>query len=898
VSPELWSSIVRALDDSRYLIVLANPGSAQSTWVNREIEHWLSTKPIATVLPVLTGGGWAWDEERRAFSAEGSDAVPPALAAAFTEEPRHLDLRWAHDDPPFDARSPRFRLALAELAAPMRGMSKDELMGEDLRQHRRTMRLAVTVASILVALLVAAVVASFVAVGNANRAKRNEARAEENEARAQEQASIATSRQLAAEARTFLEDQLDLALLLGVASHQERPTVESRAILVDALATAPQMRRFLHGGGQPVVDIAPGSGPTEELTIDATHNVRSWDLDRGTAVDLGTSGPEDRLAIRPHHGEVASAGSAGLSIWSTADGQRRRLDWAPPVLAEGGLAFSDDGELLAATGEDGTVMVLDLDAQRVEILEGEADDMTDLYTFGFAFSLDKRWLAATFGDGGVAIADLRGGKFTILPQQYGHTDRVAFSPDSRSFAFAAAGGEVKVVALPNLEETVLRPQDPSVTEFSGLLSDVFPVAFRPDGSELLVGNPDGVVDRWPLRPTDDPTTARATVLPLARSAITDLAFTDASTVLVADQSGAIEQWDVGAPESFGTTVRRVAEADALAVSEAGDFVAVGGCDPSAVIDLGDAGLECSDGLIVVAPTGDGPAKRIHAHENFVESLTFTADGTAVISGGRDGRIVRSEVQGSGTRTLAEPGSTVTDVVLSPDGLTVASSNFNGAVLLTAVDTGETRTLQPAGDTSGPLGGFEWMTSVAFTPDGAALYGGSREGKLRRWLLPSGAVSPVADMGGDNEIVDLAVSPDGTRLAVLSGGTLRWLDTASGTWTADAPIGDAFVSIAFDPTGSQVAYASSGGAAVTDLESGRLVGEPWMPASASYSTVAWGGPPHDPVLAVTDADGATWWRASDDRLVAAACGRANRELDPDERSRYLLDPVTGAQGCPV
>ena len=759
VSPELWGSIAKALDESRYLIVLASHPAAESTWVNREIEHWLGTKPISTVLPVLTGGEWTWDDERHAFAA-GSTAVPPALAAAFTEEPRHLDLRWAHEENGFDARSPRFRLALGELAAPMRGMSKDELMGEDLRQHRRTIRLAWTVASVLVVLLAAAIVASVVAVGNADRARRNEARA-------QEQASIATSRQLAAEARTYLEDELDLALLLAVTSHEERPTVESRAILVDALGTAPQMLRYLHGEGEPLLDVAPGVDPLQQLAVDATGNVRRWDPDRTTTVDLdhgldlGEPGRAGRVAVRPHHDEVAAARPDGLSIWRAADGQWRRLDWAPPVLAEGALAFSDDGQLLAATRDDGRVVVLDLDAEDAYVLDGEIDDPTDLSSFGFAFSPDQRWLAATFGDGGVAVADLRSKELTVLPQQYGHTERVAFSPDSRTFAFAAAGGEVKLVSVPSLEEAVLRPADPDVTEFTGLLTDVFPLVFSPDGSELLVGGPDGVVHRWSLPAPSDATGTPAGVLPLSRSGLSELAFADASTLLVADQSGTIEQWDLDAPDSFGTPVGPVAEAQAVTVSASGDLVAVGGCDPSAVSDLGEGGVECSDGVIVVAPTSGGPATTIHAHRDFVDALTFTADGSAVVSGGRDGRIVRSELSDGASRTLADPGSSVTDLALSPDGSTVASSNFNGAVLLTAVQTGQTEVLLPAGDTS-RLDGFEWMTSVAFTPDGATLYAGSRDGRLRRWSLPSGAVDEVADLGTDNEIADLAVSLDGTQ----------------------------------------------------------------------------------------------------------------------------------------
>jgi WD40 repeat protein len=409
-----------------------------------------------------------------------------------------------------------------------------------------------------------------------------------------------------------------------------------------------------------------------------------------------------------------------------------------------------------------------------------------------------------------------------------------------------------------------------------------------------VGGPDGVVHRWSLPATSDDTAAPTGVLPLSRSGISELAFADVSTLMVADQSGTIEQWDLDAPESFGTPVGPVAAAQVVTVSEDGKLVAVGGCYPSSVIDLGDAGLECSDGVIVVQPTTGGAATTIHAHRDFVDALAFTADGSSVISGGRDGRIVRSELLGGATRTLAEPGGSVTDLVLSPDGMSVASSNFNGAIMLTSVDTGHTKTLLPAGDTS-TLGAFEWMTSVGFTPDGASLYAGSREGRLRRWALPSGAASTVAELGADSEIADLAVSVDGTRVAVLVNGTVRWLGTSDGAWL-DEPAIDGVGSIAFAPDGTQLAYWSSDGLAVRDLESRRLVGEPWRPASSAYGAVAWGGPGEDPVLAMTDESGGTWWRAGDDRLVLAACERANRALDAEERARFLLDPATTAGAC--
>ena len=41
-SPELWGTIEAALRDSRWLILLASPEAAQSSWVDREVAWWLA----------------------------------------------------------------------------------------------------------------------------------------------------------------------------------------------------------------------------------------------------------------------------------------------------------------------------------------------------------------------------------------------------------------------------------------------------------------------------------------------------------------------------------------------------------------------------------------------------------------------------------------------------------------------------------------------------------------------------------------------------------------------------------------------------------------------------------------------------------------------------------------
>ena len=77
--PNLWSAIERALDDSKWFILLASPASAQSQWVNKEIIRWIDTKSVNHILPVVTDGTWDWDATAGDFTVESS-AVPDSAA--------------------------------------------------------------------------------------------------------------------------------------------------------------------------------------------------------------------------------------------------------------------------------------------------------------------------------------------------------------------------------------------------------------------------------------------------------------------------------------------------------------------------------------------------------------------------------------------------------------------------------------------------------------------------------------------------------------------------------------------------------------------------------------------------------------------------------------------------
>jgi hypothetical protein len=153
--------------------------------VNREVEYWLEHKDPDRIIPVLTEGDFAW--------ADGdivSDAAPPALQRAFSDEPRWVDLRFARTEEQLDLNNASFRAAIADIASPIRGVPKDELESEEVRLHRRSVRTAWAGGLAVLLLAVLASATAIYAVGQRDSAQQNEQAALQSEAEAAEFAEL------------------------------------------------------------------------------------------------------------------------------------------------------------------------------------------------------------------------------------------------------------------------------------------------------------------------------------------------------------------------------------------------------------------------------------------------------------------------------------------------------------------------------------------------------------------------------------------------------------------------------------------------------------------------------------------------------------------------------------
>jgi hypothetical protein len=142
----------------------------------------------------LTRGEIRWNDAAHDFDWNGTDALPRRLSKAFDQVPKYVDLRWARTATDLSLRNPDFLTAVASVTSTLQGRPLDELVGEDVRQHRRTRRVAAAAIAGLATLAVAAAVFGVIASQQRDEARRQEQIAVEQKQVATEQRDQARRR--------------------------------------------------------------------------------------------------------------------------------------------------------------------------------------------------------------------------------------------------------------------------------------------------------------------------------------------------------------------------------------------------------------------------------------------------------------------------------------------------------------------------------------------------------------------------------------------------------------------------------------------------------------------------------------------------------------------------------
>jgi len=773
-NPALWDSIQQALAQSEFLVLLASPAAAHSRWVQQETEWWVKNRSADKLLICLTDGAILWDNQAAAFDWDKTTAIPETLRHAFAAEPLYADFRAAQAAGKLRDSDPSFRSALLSVAAPLLGRPKDELDSEDIRLHRKARRTAAAAVAFIVVLGVLAGVASNTAHQRrkiaASRALASEA-ASPQEDRSLALLLGIESRRIAdtVESRRALLGAIQRlphtqAFLWG---HTDAVT---RAVFSpdgNTVLSAGWDNRIIEWNaanhqliGQPIdsskdlVGVAFNADGSR-FASSATGAVLIWDAATRRPLGEALRADEDFLhvAFSPD-GKLIAASTAAYGghparvyVWDIA-GHRALVE---PILGSN-FAFSPDNALLAIAQYE-ELLLYDLKLHRLgrQHLTGHTKNIASI-----AFSADGTLVAAGGEDDTVVLWSVKGARnLGTLKGHAGNVESLLFDPHAE---FLYSGSHDGSIFKWNLEK--LEAADTPVKDFGAAISSIF---LTTDGQlKALALDQQRVAI---LDVNDDPPLGRRIEAPDSHNA--NIAFSPDGQLLASSAEFAgIAVWNVDSGLQSGMPLSgHERQVTSVVYAPDGKQLISGSIDGSIIfwnldsraasgpaVRSGRSPVWClassRDGNSVVAG-GDGQlvfwdlttrqqrGPALTSQKDRLWALAFSPDGALLASAGNNLQtdLWKTELPDVLDKQLGTPAAKdevelmPVGVAFSPNGALLATSAPQHSVALWNVSTGQP--LLP-----GLFGHTQAVTGLAFTGDGALLASGSADGDIRLWDVPT------------------------------------------------------------------------------------------------------------------------------------------------------------------
>lgn len=692
---------------------------------------------------------------------------------------------------------------------------------------------------------------------------------------------------------------LELAVLLTIESMKRFPTLQADQFLRENLPLlTPRVANLSH---QDVVSSVLISGDGKYLITGSRDDlVQVWELQTGRKVSNIKHRPQLTAIAFSGDGKYVGTGNEGgvVQVWELMTG--REITGLKHRGRIRGIAFSPDGHYFASgSTEDQLVISATTDGHEVARLAPEGGAVA------VAFSPDGKLIAASSGWGMINVWDTANQtQLTSMQPQIADVmlTQLKFSPDSK---YVVSGG------FSSIDGVVVPGQvwDATSGQLTATLkgkANIDKIIFTQDGKYLATaGGNEAIV--WLA------TSGRKILNVIHQSGINDLAFSSNGNYLItgsADNSAAV--WEVPSGKEL-IRLRHGAAVGAVAFSPQGNYVATGSDDKTAAIwalPTSQKSIQFGDKLYINRVTFSPDTKYVAtgaiesedqdmariwdaasgrplvnvSHDHQVYSRSFYGDYLATGSGDRTARIwqlpegrevrrlphqfeVRSVAFSPNGKYLAtgtsgggksvhiwdvstgseakrlEHNSAIGEIAFSGDSRRLVSSSFDNTTRVWTTDNGQeimrlTRT----------------ASAVALNGDGSLLASGGFD--VTVWEVPSGRAIPVVkDLDEQKQVETLLFSPDGKYLATSDGKTVR-------VWEV----------------------SSSGAREIARIQTSDWVRALKFSSEGEYLSIAAGA------LTVRSEH----WQAKD--MIADACARVSRNLNPDEWKTYFGEEQY-AETCP-
>ncbi len=553
--------------------------------------------------------------------------------------------------------------------------------------------------------------------------------AQANAQEAQAQTTISRSNELAAQSLALREKNFLVSMLLGIEAFQKADTFYSKGVLFDNARTNPQLQAYLSGHEKEVRSAAFSPDGTILATGGFDNTIFLWDVRTGRVIGQPLIGPQPNanqgstsfitsLAFSPD-GELLAAGSydTTIALWNVKTEELIGAPWATHQFSISNVVFSPDGNLLASSA-----CGIDHSCQK-----SGPEDETILWDVKTRQPIEKIKSSSS---------------------------NVAFSPDGNILALG--GDEKNTIILWDIKNHTIAKK--IYTE-----QYVFKLMFFSDGNlaSILMSDKYSMV-LWDINIGQ---TINGDPFDIDSASFI---FSPDGTTLIFAYRNAIGQMDMKTHQGSGyAQMLDTYTLDILALSPDGNTIAVTGQDKRTVMLLNKSQPYQPIGRLLVQRQPD------IQFISYVTHLAFSSDGNFIISENQSGITLQWDVKsGLPTESITSQYEFKQSglIAISPDGSIRALRNpTDDAITLSNENSGmQIQKLQKES--------IFWWGDMAFSPDGKLLVAKGNHADLVLWDIESeqSIGEPLAGQ-------IFVFSPDGNTLAASNADQIILWDINPQSW---------------------------------------------------------------------------------------------------------------------